>query len=292
VNMSTRLAAQGGVASVATLINLGSTPGEIRWAVKSGRLRQIRKGWLRTTDADPLVVRSVAAGGRLGCISALAHFGLWVPRHDKLHVSLPHHAGRYALSDVVPHWEGVKWRSRRSPIESITTVLRQVISCCDRETAVAVLDSALHKHKVTPESFSQIVRSLPQETRSLLVAVDRNSESGYETLCRVRLARFGAAIRSQVRLEGIGRVDLLIGDRLIVEADGKEWHDDPESFLTDRARDLAAHRQGYATLRLAPYHVDFEWPWVESVVASIINRGEHLWSARQLRHRANNSFGG
>ena len=292
MNIATRLAAQGGVASVATLISLGATHEQIRWAVEAGRLGRIRKGWLRTADADPLVVRSVAAGGRLGCISALARHGLWVPHHDKLHVSLPHHAGRYELSDVVPHWASVKWQSRRSPIESLTTVLRQVIACCDRETAVAVLDSALYKRKVSFERLSQVVQSLPQETHSVLRVVDPKSESGYETFCRVRLTRFGAPVRSQVKLAGIGRVDLLVGDRLIVEADGQEWHDDPNSFLADRARDLAAHQQGYATLRLAPYHVDCEWPWVENVVGSIIDRGEHLWSARQLRYRANSGFGG
>jgi hypothetical protein len=292
MDISTKLKTQGGVASVETLRGLGASTEEVRWAVHAGGLVRIRRGWIRTPDADPAVVRAVAAGGRLCCVSAAAHYGLWVPEHGQLHVSIPHHAGRYATDGLIAHWEGEKWRVRRSPIESIGDVIRQVIICCDHETAVAVVDSALHRHKLSHDRLAQIVNALPKEYEALIADVNERSESGNESLCRVRLARMGATPQPQVEIPGIGRVDLLIGDRLIVETDGREWHDNPEAFLVDRARDLAAHRQAYLPLRLAPHHVAYEWPWVERVVASIIDRGDHLWSARQRSQRARDGFGG
>jgi hypothetical protein len=93
-------------------------------------------------------------------------------------------------------------------------------------------------------------------------------------------------------LEGIGRVDLLVGDRLIIEADGRQWHEGSDAFLVDRSRDLEALRRCFLPLRLAPHHVLYEWQWVETVVLSLVKGGEHRWTAAQLRQRHNDGFGG
>ena len=283
---------QGGVASVATLHSSGVTDDQIRWAVTRGALSRIRHGWLQTADADPDIVAAVAAGGRLGCISAAARHGLWVPESAGLHVSLPRHAGRHQSAAVTAHWEGDRWRDSHSPIEPVASMLRQLILCCDRDTAVSVIDSALHRRKLTMTGLARIISSLPETYSWLSAEVDAKSESGYESMCRVRLARLGFALRTQVAIAGVGRVDMLLGDRLIIEADGWEWHNGADAFAVDRSRDLAAHRQGYLPLRLAPVHIEHEWPWVERVVTAIVERGEHRWSDRQIHQRANHGFGG
>jgi very-short-patch-repair endonuclease len=283
---------QGGVASVAALRSRGTTDNQMRWAVRRGLLARIRHGWLQTEDADPAVVAAIAAGGRLGCLSALEHHGIWVPEHDALHIALPRHAGRHRSGGLVAHWESSRWRDRHSPIESIDDVIRQVILCTDRETAISVIDSALHRGKLSTGRLARILATLPLAYATLAAETDGASESGYESLCRYRLARFGVPLHTQVELTGIGRVDLLLGDRLIVEADGWEWHEGRDAFLIDRSRDLAALRQDYLTVRLAPHHVLYEWPWVEQVIGAIIERGDHLWSASRLRRRLNNGFGG
>jgi hypothetical protein len=283
---------QGGVASVAALQGRGITEQQIRSAVKDGRLARIRNGWVHTVDANPAVVAAVAAGGRLGCISAAEHHRLWVPDHEGVHVVLPRHTGRHHSEYLVAHWEGRRWRDDRSPIEAIGATIRQIILCCDRETAVSVIDSALHRKKISRAGLQRIVLSLPSAYASLMAETDGASESGYESLCRYRLTRLGVTVRVQVSLAGIGRVDMLLGDRLIIESDGWEWHEGPDAFLVDRSRDLAALRQDYLPLRLAPHHVVYEWPWVEQVIRSIVARGDHLWSQTQLRRRRNDGFGG
>jgi very-short-patch-repair endonuclease len=283
---------QRGVVSVATLHRLGVTESEMRWATRTGMLGRIRYGWLKTADADPAVVRAVRAGGRLGCVSATEHYGLWVPENHDLHVSLPRHAGRHASADVVAHWEGARWRDLESPIDPVDTVIRHVIECCDRDTAIAIVDSALHNRSISVRGLRGIVATMPEKYRSLVDETDARSESGYESVCRARCVRRGFRIRTQVGIPGVGRVDMLIGDRLIVEVDGREWHDDSDAYLADRARDLAAHLQGYVTVRLAPHHIVHEWAWAEHVLTAMVARGEHEWTARQRRFRANNGFGG
>ena len=161
-----------------------------------------------------------------------------------------------------------------------------------QDTAVSVVDSALHRRKLTMTALTRIIDSLPDTYAWLSDEVDARSESGYESMCRVRLSRLGFALRTQVVIPGIGRVDMVLGDRLIVEADGWEWHHSPDAFVVDRSRDLAAHRQGYLPLRLAPMHIEHEWPWVERVVTAIVERGEHMWSARHLSQRDNHGIGG
>ncbi|MEP6479646.1 MAG: DUF559 domain-containing protein [Rhodoglobus sp.] len=275
----------GGVARTATLLRAGATEGSIRSAVRSGRLLRIRKGWFCEADAAPAVVGAVGLGGRLACISAALHLGLWTPESDPaVHVALPRHAGhRPDETNGVVHWQSSAWRARDSPVESITAVIRQVLLCCEREVAITIIDSALNSRRVTLSALRRIVHGLPKRFGSVLGQIDGKSESGLESLCRVRLARLGLRIRSQVRIAGVGRVDLVIGDRLVIEADGREHHDSPDAFRRDRARDLALTRLGYVVIRLSYQQIVDEWQRVELTVAGLVARREHEWSSAHRR---------
>jgi hypothetical protein len=72
----------------------------------------IRKGWLALPDAPPDLVSAVALGGRLGCVSAAAHLGLWTsPRGADIHVAVPRHSGRataHTTAGVIAHWQSQK----------------------------------------------------------------------------------------------------------------------------------------------------------------------------------------
>ncbi len=53
------------------------------------------------------------------------------------------------------------------------------------------------------------------------------------------------------------RVDLMIGERLIVEVDGREHHSDPVAFERDRVRDARLSALGYRVLRFSCNQVMF-----------------------------------
>lgn len=75
-----------GVACWTQLEAAGVTRSQLRSAVSSGVLRRLRRGWYATTWADADVVTAVAAGGVLGCVSALRLHGVWVPPDRRLHI--------------------------------------------------------------------------------------------------------------------------------------------------------------------------------------------------------------
>src|SRR5690606_29569534 len=87
--------------------------------------------------------------------------------------------------------------------------------------------------------------------RRVLALHDPAAESGIETLVRLALRRHRIRARSQVTIPGVGRVDFLIGDRLVIEADGFEWHGSREAFERDRDRDRELVRRGFVVIRLS-----------------------------------------
>ncbi|MEQ1736304.1 MAG: DUF559 domain-containing protein [Rhodoglobus sp.] len=282
----TELKRRGGVAKTAALRQAGITTSQVRAAVARGDVRHVRKGWVAAADAPAEVVRAVSVGGRLACISAARHVGLWVPDEpDAVHVGIPRHAGRRhgALTGIVAHWNSARWADESATVEQVEVLVRQVLLCCERESAIAIIDSALNQRRLSAAALRRVIRSLPKRFGPVLEEVDADAESGLETLCRLRLAALGAGIRSQVEIPGVGRVDLLLGERLIIEADGRAWHDGSTSFHADRTRDLALLRLGYIVIRVSYAHVMNEWMLVELAVGALIERREHLWSRAHRR---------
>jgi very-short-patch-repair endonuclease len=144
---------------------------------------------------------------------------------------------------------------------------------------VATLDSALNKGLVT---LDQLVDLSPRTSR-LLPLVDPAAQSGLETLVRLSLRSRRVRVRSQVFIAGVGWVDLIVGDRLVLELDGWEFHGTRQAFEEDRRRDLALVRLGFEVTRLTYAQVTADWPAVEAIILDKVRRQEHLWSARHRR---------
>ena len=66
---------------------------------------------------------------------------------------------------------------------------------------------------------------------------------------RLILKAMGVSYETQVYLEGVGYVDFVVDGWLIIECDSKEFHEGWEKQVQDRARDIAAARLGYVTVR-------------------------------------------
>ncbi|NYF11256.1 very-short-patch-repair endonuclease [Leifsonia sp. AK011] len=274
----------GGVFRTAQLHASGATAAHIRSAVADGTLSRIRKGWLHTSDAAPELIHAVSLGGRLACVSAAKYSGLWTPDLGPgIHIARPAHAGR-TFGDptgFIEHWQSSTWGSTESAIESMPALLRQVLLCCEYEDALTMVDSALNQRRLTLTELKKMLATLPPRFSRVLDDTDPASESGLETLCRYRLRQLGLAVRSQVTFGDIGRVDLVLGDRVIIEADGRETHEG--TFLRDRTRDLALMRRGYVVVRVGYHHVVNEWQLVEHTVRALVMRREHVWSATHRR---------
>jgi very-short-patch-repair endonuclease len=123
--------------------------------------------------------------------------------------------------------------------------------------------------------------------RRLLGRVDGKAESGTETIVRTLLRARGVKLRTQVAIDGVGRVDFVIGDRLVVEVDGRRWHDSESQFERDRARDAALVARGYVVMRFSYMRVMSQLDEVEREILAVIRAGEHLRRPRHDRVKRN-----
>ncbi len=147
-----------------------------------------------------------------------------------------------------------------------------VYRCTGDEVFFAALESALAQRKVNRAACGRIRRRLPQHAHWLVDLARSDAASGLESILRLRLHLCGIRLECQVDIPSVGRVDFVIGDRLILEADGKDNHHGENQRHRDRVRDAAASALGYETLRFDYAQIIHAWPSVEAAVVSAIVR--------------------
>lgn len=83
----------GGIARMGEFLAAGNDIEWVRMSRGYGKILMIRKGWYCRPELAPEIIMAVRVGGRLGCVSALAHHGLG-PVPDRVHIALPPGASR------------------------------------------------------------------------------------------------------------------------------------------------------------------------------------------------------
>jgi very-short-patch-repair endonuclease len=146
----------------------------------------------------------------------------------------------------------------------ITSPLATVLHCalsCPMVEAVVIADSALRCRALSVEDLIEGVRAWEGKPgaarlRRVLALVDPASESVLESLLRVLLHQHGMRPDSQVVLERLhggrlGRVDFCFREqRLVIECDGRRWHDPQDAREKDRRRDNELERAGWGLVRV------------------------------------------
>lgn len=117
---------------------------------------------------------------------------------------------------------------------------------------------------------------MPRRLRRLLARADGRSGSITESVTRVRLQGLGIEPRLQVKFAGIGFVDFLIGEHLVIEVDGWAYHSDADDFENDRRRDARLSVRGYRVLRFSYQQVMSRWGEVKGAILAAMARGDHL----------------
>jgi very-short-patch-repair endonuclease len=141
--------------------------------------------------------------------------------------------------------------------------------------AFAAVESALHLGLMTRSSWRRYVDSVPRRKRGRLGSVSHLSDSGGESLLKFHILTLQLPFVQQPKIPGVGRVDFLIGQCLVVEVDGAEFHTSREAFEEDRRRDALLSALGYRVLRFSYNQVDKRWPVVEAAVLAAIARDDH-----------------
>lgn len=271
---------RGGLAATHELLRAGASPFGLARAVHSGELVRVRQGWYALPDVDPILVSAVRVGGRATCVSAAESLGLWTFHSEVVHVRVDPHGSRLrSVHDMrrrlssQPSVARVHWRSGGIGTRfrlSAQDALVDMITCQSPERVVAAADSALRLGLLTSRAWERMINDLPERHRTLLSEVDAASESFLESIVRFRLRRLGYLPRLQVEIGGIGRVDMVLGKRLVIELDGWEHHKSREAFEADRKRDADLSRSGYRVLRFTYRRVLRDWQSVLDTIRSTL----------------------
>lgn len=258
---------RGGVASLGQLLEAGATAEALGRRVRDGGLFRPRRGYYALPDAPPLAVAAVRAGGRLSCLPAAGTYGLWAGLDPRLHVTVPAKATRLPGPEAgaVRHWST---RAAGSEVWRLSAgdCLRSVVRCASTEDAVAVLDTAISTGLVRRAELSALFDAEPRWTAAIVRLAKPGSESGVESFARQRLERRGYHVEQQMHVRGVGRVDLRVDGRLLVEVDGYAFHSDRDAFERDRHRDAELARRGHRVLRFSARQVLQEWRQVETAI--------------------------
>ena len=278
----------GSLAATHELYARGWNKRDLAHAVRAGSIVRVRQGWYSPPSAPEDFVRAVRVGGHLTCVTAARALELSARDSPRLHVSLGTHVSRLRTphdktkrlsqnpdATVVTHWTETH-SPRNRYVASVRQILHDMVWCQSPEYVVAAADSALRLGYLTRAEWTQDIAALPRRLRLLLDRVDGKSESIIESLMRFRLEALGIRTRSQVRIRGVGRVDLLVGDRLVIELDGWKYHHEVDDFEEDRRRDAELARQGYRVLRFTYRQLTGDWHKVLAAVRACIARHEHL----------------
>ncbi|MFZ2512427.1 MAG: hypothetical protein WAW85_15215 [Gordonia sp. (in: high G+C Gram-positive bacteria)] len=142
------------------------------------------------------------------------------------------------------------------------------------EDWIAVCDSVQNKFGVSAEALRAEMGPLPRRVLDLFAKTDGNSQSGTESVARVRLRALGFNVEVQPYLPGVGHSDLRIG-KLIIECDGRLYHSSAEEFQTDRTRDRKTLIGGSITMRFTYDDILYDWDAALEDIRAVTGRRRH-----------------
>ncbi|AMB59662.1 endonuclease domain-containing protein [Microterricola viridarii] len=275
------LASLGGVAHYSGLERAGVSRSAVAAALRRGEVFRVRNGWFACAGAPAELVRAVRVGGTLTGASAAALYGLWTIADPLLHLRVRSSTSRLSAPSgggrLVPGRHGVcvHYRSERVSIaaDPLLRALAEMFNCSDEVSALVALDSALNSGKLGVWQLPELKALILSTRRASVDKADAGSQSGLETIVRLLMRSHGVRLRSQVQIAGVGRVDLLIGDRLVVELDGRGFH--AGRFEEDRERDWELIQRGYLVVRVSYAMVMHQRERVEAGLLALVRRGVH-----------------
>lgn len=272
------LFARDGIAHREDVLRAGFALALLRAFVRDGHAEAIRRAWLALPSAAHDLVTAARAGGRVSCVSLARRRSWWMPEGvgAELHLHLHPGAGSARLGD----WPGVLHWTRplaplpgRSLVATVEDALAHIALCQPFDIALVLWEAACTAERLAPETL-RAVRWTSRAAHELAAAVVGLSDSGLETLVVAPLRRWGLKVRQQVKIAG-RLVDVLVGDRFVIQIDGYEFHSSSAQRTRDIAHDAELRLRGYTVLRFSYHQVVRDWASVERTIRRALAAGLH-----------------
>ncbi|WP_188668035.1 type IV toxin-antitoxin system AbiEi family antitoxin domain-containing protein [Tersicoccus solisilvae] len=233
--------AHGGVVRWGELRDAGISRARIDAWVTSGHLERVGHGLLATSTADPRMVEWRRQGARAACVTFAQASGLWQWRLPPL----PHlGAGRSVpLTDCVVH-----------RVNGSYDLVDALLSCCrclpDVEALVLVESAVVLKRTTLGQLRERASTVRCARVGRVLERINPLSGSMTETIGRVCLQDAGFCVQCQVKVAGVGHVDLFVDGMLGIEVDSAQFHSDRAAYREDRRRWNALTSEAVPVLRV------------------------------------------
>jgi len=267
------------------LLASGMTSRFITSAVRGNLLVRVRRDHYAAPATDRHTLEAVRVGGRLACVSAAAEIGFFAFDTEFTHLHLAREASRLrspnnrrvplalaSRNGVELHWwplidaaDGTKY------CVGARDAVAQIIQCQEPRFALAALDTALHERKILPADLAAIFAQVPAKYRDLRARIDARVDAGQETVLRDLLRRAGFRCDIQVTIPGVGRVDVLVEDCVVLEADSRLHHKEWAEHVRDRTRDRLLAARGYLTLRVLYQDIMFNPEGILQAVRELVD---------------------
>ncbi|MBO9626328.1 MAG: hypothetical protein J7484_08145 [Microbacterium sp.] len=242
--------------------------------VAAGGLERLRRGVYATPTACADAREAASHGGSLGCESAARHLGLWVLDTGDAHVWMRghrHHQGDDASGcHCIRHWDDGPSASTFE-LPSVPRILLQIYRCRGTEAFFVALESARRLGLLSTAGLRWLRGVIDQAGQDLIDFSRADADSGLESLVRLRLRPFGWDVRTQCRIVGTGRVDLLVDGWLIIETDGRDNHDESSFRHRDLTRDANSASWGHVSLRFDYALVLHDWDLAERAIVATMS---------------------
>jgi very-short-patch-repair endonuclease len=267
---------QHGVVAVWQLTSRGFSGREIRYRGRIGRLHRIHRGvyavGYRTLTPKGHRMAAVLAYGPEAVLShrsAAAHWGFGQPSW-KIDVTTPHskcsrkgtraHAARLHPEDTTIH-DGI-------PITSVARTIVDLAAQLKHDALARLFEEADRKHQIDLRALERAMARRPRlaGTRRLKNVIKTyrgpaDTRSKLERDFRALITKAGLPEpQYNVLVAGL-TVDVYWPQwRLVVELDGKPYHDNPHAYETDRIRDAILQKAGLRVLRITGERLEHDAP--------------------------------
>ncbi|MBT2594632.1 endonuclease domain-containing protein [Arthrobacter sp. ISL-72] len=241
------LRSRAGAARASALCGAGFTRASLTKAVAGGRVVRIRRGVYSLPREAGVFGIALRHNALLTCLSAAPIYRLWTLNDaGAVHLSPGHKA---TPSGALTHGRCLHAPHPWLPVAGPADVLIHALRCLPALESLVMVQCAAQRGDITVEFLR---RKLPgnrnARVRAILDSVIPRADSLLEVLANYHFRRAGLHVRRHVELPGVGEVDFLIEEFLVVETDGRS-HAEPRQVKKDRKRNNATVIGGRLGLR-------------------------------------------
>ncbi len=215
--------------------------------VDAGRLHRPLRGVYALHNADDGVLAAFRYNSRLTCVSAARFYSLWALHPpQEVHLSCGNGVPKPGVIDHAPCTHDP---DPAYPVAGLADVLLHAMRCLPELEALALVQSATGRGQISSDFLrSKLVGNRNGRARAVLDLLIPRADSVLEILAHTHFIRAGLKVRMHVHLPGVGEVDCLVEECLVVELDGST-HFEPRQVKKDNRRNNAGMLGGRLTLR-------------------------------------------